>query len=298
MVDDSKKKTDVQVQGQVKKTQHQKTEKVNQEKKDVGDVPILRFGSASNNFLKFKEGLSTAALIQFGDVAKLIELDRYYEIPMPDEDDFEVVGRPAMSEKMYDLACMEWVKSNSQMKEKRAPLYGFIWKHMSLESRDKIKEERDYDTWSQEKDPKKLWQAIVNTHKVNTTSSVSALKQRSAWVTYVNSCQGGFKSVISFKEHFIAAYKNCIDEGNPEKDDEAKAMDFFDGLDKVRYGNFKNHILNCIDTGTLNSPQDVSTVHGWVANWRKTHQVREHLHGLPFQSSADEVHACRMIYCS
>ncbi len=65
MVDDSKKKTDVQ--GQVKKTQYQgqqKTEKVNQEKKDVGDIPMLRFGSASNNFLKFKEGLSTAALIQ------------------------------------------------------------------------------------------------------------------------------------------------------------------------------------------------------------------------------------------
>jgi hypothetical protein len=61
----------------------------------------LRFGSASNNFLKFKEGLSTAALVQFGDVAKLIELDRYYEIPMPDEDDFEIIGRPVMSEKMH-----------------------------------------------------------------------------------------------------------------------------------------------------------------------------------------------------
>jgi hypothetical protein len=117
---------------------------------------MLRFGNASNNFLKFKEVLSTAALIQFGDVAKLIELDKYYEIPMPNEDDFEIIGRPAMSEKLYDLACMEWVKSTNRMKEKRAHLYGFIWKHMSLESRDKIKEEKDYDTWSQEKDAEKL----------------------------------------------------------------------------------------------------------------------------------------------
>jgi hypothetical protein len=61
---------------------------------------------------------------------------------------------------------------------------------------------------------------------------MSALKQRSAWVTYINCHQGGFESVISYKEHFIAAYKNYKDEGNPEKDDDARAMDFFDGLDR------------------------------------------------------------------
>ncbi len=103
------------------------------------------------------------------------------------------------------------------------------------------------------------------------------LKQRLAWVTYINCRQGGFESVISYKECFIAAYKNYKDEGNPEKDDEPRVMDFFVGLDKVWYGDFKNHILNCIDTGTLKSPEDVATVHGWVANWRKTHQVRERL---------------------
>jgi hypothetical protein len=48
--------------------------------------------------------------------------------------------------------------------------------------------------------------------------------------------------------------KNYKDEGNPEKDEKSRAMDFFDGLDKVRYGDFKNHILNCIDTGTLMYP--------------------------------------------
>jgi hypothetical protein len=211
----------------------QKVEKGYQEKKETGDVPMLRFGIASNNFLKFKEALSTAALIQFGDVAKLIELDKYYEVPMPDKDDYEIIGRPAMSEKLYDLACAEWVKANNRMQEKRVHLYGFIWKHLSLESRDKIKEEKDFDVWSQGKDAEKLWQAIIATHKVNTTSNVSALKQRSAWVIYMNCHQGGFESVIAYKERFITACKNYTDEGNPEKDEESRAMDFFDGLDKV-----------------------------------------------------------------
>jgi hypothetical protein len=109
MTDDSKKKTEPQLQEKTVNPNQQKVEKSHQDKKDKdsGDVPMLRFGTASNNFLKFKEALSTAALIQFGDVAKLIELDKYYKIPMPDEDDYEIVGRPAMSEKLYDLACME-----------------------------------------------------------------------------------------------------------------------------------------------------------------------------------------------
>jgi hypothetical protein len=201
----------------------------------------------------------------------------------------KLLGDQALSEKLYDLTCMEWVKSTNRMKEKRAALYGFIWKHMSLKGRDKIKEENDFDTWSVEKDAEKLWKAIVATHKVNTTSGVTALKLRSAWVTYVNCQQGGFESVISYKERFIAAYKNYKDEGNPEKDEKARAMDFFDGLDRVRYVDFKNHILNCMDTGMLQPPKDVSTVHNWVANWRKTHHVRERLGtGAAFVTTKDE----------
>jgi hypothetical protein len=128
MADDSKKKTEVQGQGKKVQQGQQKVERTPQEKKEIGDIPLLRFGTASNNFLKFKEALSMAALIQFGDVAKLIELDVYYVLPMPDEDDYEIIGRPAMSEKLYDLACAEWVKANNRMHEKRAHLYGFIWK--------------------------------------------------------------------------------------------------------------------------------------------------------------------------
>jgi hypothetical protein len=150
---------------------------------------------------------------------------------------------------------------------------------MSQESRDKIKEEKDFHVWSQEKNAEKLWQATVATHKVTTTSNVLALKQRSAWVT---------ESMISYKERFIAAYKNYTDEGNPEKDEEARAMVFFDGLDKVRYGDFKNHNLKYIDTGTLKSPADVTMVRGWVTNWRKTHQVRECLGaGTAFVTTGD-----------
>jgi hypothetical protein len=106
--------------------------------KSLLEVPILRFGQSTNNFIKFKEALSTAALIEFGDEAKLIQLGEYYEIPMPDESDYEVSGNPRLSERMYEMACVEWIKEKNKMKAKRAGLYGFIWRYLSQESRDKM----------------------------------------------------------------------------------------------------------------------------------------------------------------
>jgi hypothetical protein len=130
------------------------------DKKELSEVPILNYGQSTNNFIKFKEALSTAALIEFGNVGKLIQLGMYYEIAMPDEADYVVPLNARLSERMYEIACAEWVKEINKMKAKRAGLYGFIWRHLSLESRDKMKEAADFDTWDSEKDPEKLWQEI------------------------------------------------------------------------------------------------------------------------------------------
>ncbi len=104
------------------------------------------------------------------------------------------------------------------MKAKRAGLYGFIWRYMSLESCNIMKEAADFNTWDNEKDPEKLWQQVVRTHKVNTTSGVWAIKQRLAHVTHLNCRQGGFESLVSYKERHILAYKSYFDKGNPEID--------------------------------------------------------------------------------
>jgi hypothetical protein len=81
--------------------------------------------------------------------------------------------------------------------------------------------------------------------------------------------------LVSYKERHVAAYKSYKDEGNPEIDEESRAMDFFDGLDRSKYGDFNNHIMNCIETDTLTPPKDLSTVYGWASNWKRTHNVRD-----------------------
>jgi hypothetical protein len=49
----------------------------------VGDgVPVLRYGP-DNNFAKFKEKLSRAAIEKYGDLGRLVETGEYFEPPEP-----------------------------------------------------------------------------------------------------------------------------------------------------------------------------------------------------------------------
>jgi hypothetical protein len=122
-----------------KQGQGQQQDKLTQktaDKRDLLEVPILRFGQSTNNFIQFREALSTAALIKVGDVVKLIQLGKYYEIA-PVEPDYKIPGNewPVMNG-----------KENNKMKAKQAGLYGFIWRYMSLESCNIMKEAAYFNT--------------------------------------------------------------------------------------------------------------------------------------------------------
>jgi hypothetical protein len=54
-----------------------------QKKKDPQEIPILCY-RPTNNFAKFREVLSKAAMKEYGNLGKLIKLGEYYEPEMPD----------------------------------------------------------------------------------------------------------------------------------------------------------------------------------------------------------------------
>ncbi len=68
--------------------QHDKLGHKTTEKKYLSEIPVLKFGQSMNSFTKFKEALLTAALIEFGDVGKLIQLGEYYDVARPEEEDY------------------------------------------------------------------------------------------------------------------------------------------------------------------------------------------------------------------
>jgi hypothetical protein len=56
---------------------------------------------------------------------------------------------------------------------------------MSLESKDEVAKERDYEQWHANTDPEKLWQAIECMHKVDSSSNVDKVKSMAARARYL-----------------------------------------------------------------------------------------------------------------
>jgi hypothetical protein len=163
---------------------------------------MLRYGKG-NNFHKFKHALSKVAFKEFGNLGKLINLGKYY-VPV-----FNPMLPPGMtlSTKQQESLEVEMIKEYNKQVENCTKLYGLIRQHMSLESKDEVAKEADYDKWHADTDPEKLWQAIEKTHKIDSSSNVDEVKSMAARKVYQNIKQGSFESLAQFSEWFRETYQ-------------------------------------------------------------------------------------------
>jgi hypothetical protein len=99
------------------------------------------------------------------------------------------------------------MKINLELSMKEPMLYAMIWQYLSPESMDEIKHDEDYKKFSEANNPEGLWKAIINTHKVTTVSRVKGVIKRSARKQYQVIHQGGYESLISYRERFYAALR-------------------------------------------------------------------------------------------
>ena len=70
-------------------------------------------------------------------------------------------------------------------------------------------------------------------------SEVEIVTKMAARKTYQQMRQGHYKSIINYKEWFNITLKSYHEQGNAKLNDPDVAMDFFRGLDNVRYATFK-----------------------------------------------------------
>ncbi len=244
-----------------------------QPKKSPGEIPLLRFGN--NNFYIFKEAMSKAALKDYGHLGKLIELEKYYDVPIPKRADYNYLPDADDNKMLYVEAIKSYTRLQNTMREAQPKLYGFIWQYLSAESMDEVKNEGNYTKFNDDKDPEGLWQAIVKTHGVNSISKVPEVLKRAARKEYQMLRQGGYESLIVYREKFEAALKTYKDQGNAVLDPKDSAMDFFDGLDPARYAQFKTDIHNGMTVGSIQAPATVNRVYELAANWIKTQAVHK-----------------------
>jgi hypothetical protein len=136
-------------------------------------------------------------------------------------------------------------KQVGKMKVDRPKLYRLILEHMSMESRDKVSQEPDYEDWHNATDPEELWQVIVKTHKVDCVSNITQ---------------------VQYSKEFRETYRNYKNTLMEEKE---RAMEFFHGLDQGRYAVFKTNMLNGWAAGAFNPPDTINKIFRIVGSWVK-----------------------------
>jgi len=136
------------------------------------NVLILRYGP-NNNFMRFQEALSRKALEEYGMLGKLILKGKIENPVEPDKADFD------LNDEYDKVAYLEelklYRKLKSEQKEKKPKLYATILKYLSEESLEAVRKAKDWDEVEEDVDPERLWEIIVDKHRVHSTSEVAAI---------------------------------------------------------------------------------------------------------------------------
>jgi hypothetical protein len=159
------------------------------------------------------------------------------------------------------------------MEDDRPKLFGLIMQHMSVESKDEVAQDEDYENWMRDKDPEKLWKAIIRTHKVDCVSNVDAVKELTARKSYQNIKQGSFETLAQYSARYRDTYKSYKATGTVERPvdvtEKEQALDFYHRLDQGRYATFKTSMLNGWARKAFDPPDTPNDIYRIAGSWVK-----------------------------
>jgi hypothetical protein len=237
-----------------------------------GSLLVLRYGKG-NNYYKFKQALAEIAIKDYGNPGKLIKLEKYYVLKL------DLLDYVAMGIDQSQVAIMETegikglAKEIDKMQPDRPRLCGLIRQHMSVESRGDVAKQLDYANWHAEKDPEKLWQAIVKTYKVDSASHVMEVMELTAKKAYQGIKMGTFKTLAMYSKRFHETYRACKATASAtdpvDVKDEVQAMKFFHGLDNQHYAAFKMSMMNGWATTAVKAPKTPNEMYRLAGSWIK-----------------------------
>jgi hypothetical protein len=96
-----------------------------------GGLPMLKYGKG-NNYFKFKQALAGMAIKEYGNMGKLIELEKYYvsKLELPD---YAAMGIDSSQIKVMQTETIKGLaKEIDKMRADRSRLFGLIRQHMSV----------------------------------------------------------------------------------------------------------------------------------------------------------------------
>ena len=225
------------------------------------EVLILRYGP-SNNWILFRERVISNALDRFGDLGRVIEIERYYDPPAVDDTKYDLTNDPNGVNKMRLIEAHKIrEKKITKMEDDRSNLFGFILKKLSRESLEEVKHHVNWAQFNSTKDVLEFWLALKDVHMTLTTSKIDSVVQKAAKDDYNNCRQNKFESIAEYKARFDARLMSYNQHGNPAISDDQVAMDFLYGLDKSRYAAFIEEILNDLAKETMKPLKDLNQIY-------------------------------------
>jgi hypothetical protein len=239
-----------------------------QKKKDPEVIPVLKYCPA-NNFIKFRDALSKAALKEYGEVGKLIKQEKMEKPKAPDRAKYNFQDPDGIDKALYLEELKLYHRKMEEFERNGPRLYGLILQYLSNESLDVIKRDPDWADTEAKADPEKLWELIVQKHKVHSASKVEQIVKLSARQMYRNVRQGGYESITTYKERFDNALAIYQEQQNVQLEDEDIAMNFFSGLDNGHYAEFKATYLNGLTVKSITAPQDLNEIYTIASQWIK-----------------------------
>lgn len=119
-------------------------------------------------------------------------------------------------------------------------------------------------------DPEGLWKIVEEKHQVHSACEVKAIIKLAVRMNLQSIRQGGYKSITSHKQWYTNALQAYHDQKNPNNLDQDQVMDFFHGLDKGRFADFKVNFLNGLQVKSITEPpKDLNAMFMLVNNWLK-----------------------------
>ena len=126
------------------------------------------------------------------------------------------------------------MKVIARMRDNCTNMYGFIISKLSTESKDELRHQKEYEKINSKVNLLELWRLICRIHQTTIISKCSTIMKPAANEAYAKCMQGGFEYIMAFREIFEGTSNANKEQGNVEKSEEDRAMDFLHSLDMQR----------------------------------------------------------------
>jgi hypothetical protein len=250
----------------------------------VGEIPILRYQTgSSSNFVMFRERLSEACKQEYGKLGTLIDTGEYPTRPRPVPVPTSASVPNDIAEYEYKERLKDFIRRTQGDEDNKIKLYQTIWTHLSMESRDKVKEQANWSEIRANDDAKLLWKAILATHLAG-QGGIEVIDQRNVRNQYMRDRQGTSESIVSWYERYANRLEMMKTLKCAEIDDKMQSADFIEKLDNNRFADFKVLLENNVSLKIFEYPDTLVKAYEMASRHKVVNQSNKQIYASTFNT--------------